>query len=244
MGFMTGQQNDKQRSLNTRRLALGANAREDQFQLRRSAERGDLPGFLGKGLARGLAKKAASRQAAVTGAPTEFTPDPNNPQKTLAYVTDQLQKRKNDLFWPLEDRLIKSMNDRSLIGQAGTDAAQAADRMKGVTLRTLQRTGAQLTPAQQAAMAHMGKLDKSLQVADAQNNARLDVQERNDTIMNTLLNNSRALTGQSIDGLTTASSLQSQRKQAYDAAKTNYHNNKVGAAAGLISSGLMFFGLG
>jgi hypothetical protein len=167
----------------------------------------------------------------------------NNPDKALADVTRSLDERKREFFWQLEDELLATIDDTSIIDQAKESANLGYAQQAGRTERELGRYGMVQTSAQKAETSRLANLDKSRNYAETVNNARLAQFDRNEGVKNQLLSNSRALTGQTIDGLSNAASLQTQRENNYENQKAAYKSQKYQSIAQLGGTAMMAFAL-
>lgn len=163
-----------------------------------------------------------------------------NPKQALADITQSLDERKRDFFWKVEDDLLNSIDDTSIVDTAKTNAAQGFGQQGARNDRMLSRYGMVASPSQQRESSRLAKLDESTAYASTVNNARLAQFDRNEGVKTQLLNNSRALTGQSIDGLSNAASLQTAREGDYANRKAAYKSQQASTLASLGGLALAF----
>lgn len=160
----------------------------------------------------------------------------NNPKQTLADITNKLDQRKRDFFWKVEDDLIASIDDTSIVDTAKANASKGFGLQQEQNARAMSRYGVMPTASQKRNATRMSELDSSTNYASTVNTSRLAQFDRNENLKTQLLNNSRALTGQTIDGLSNAASLQSSREQDYQNRRASYQTQKnqtIGMIAGL-----------
>lgn len=157
-----------------------------------------------------------------------------NPKQALANITTQLDERKRDFFWGIEDSLLESIDDTSIVDRAKESANEGFDRAQERNARHLSRLGITQSNSNAAENSRLSRLTRGANYVDTVNNARLKQFDRNESLKTQLLNNSRALTGQAIDGMTSATSLQTARE--------NDHNSRKAAAKAQQASTLATLG--
>ena len=188
------------------------------------------------------AAKAAQLDATSTG-PLSISDAIKNPDKALGEVTRSLDARKREFFWQIEDELLNSIDDTSIIDEAKASANIGYEQQAARTKRELARYGQTMTVGQQKETNRLAKLNKPLNYASTVNDARLKQFDRNEAVKTQLLNNSRALTGQAVDGLSTSASLATQRENAYQSDRADYKADKYSNMANTVSSAVMAMAL-
>lgn len=169
--------------------------------------------------------------------------DPQNPSRTMGQLVDRNIQRHRQDYEPIEDQLIQSLDDTSII-----DAAQ--DRVSENGLRNLittnarntrnaKRLGFRRTNSDVANSLFDMQRGQAKSNADTMNNARLNQFDRNRDLRNKLINVGRGVQDQSMDALSAASQLEANRKNAYDTAKTANQNANIAAGTSIVTTAMM-----
>lgn len=164
--------------------------------------------------------------------------NPNDPSYTLANLLSAQKKRNEEFFFPLEDQLAASANQRNILAQARETLSDGHDKIVGRYDRDRERYGLNYSKAatQQAAREHA--LSKGLNAATTLNNARVAETDRKDNLLTQLLNNSRSLTGQSLSGISNTAGLQSQRNSTANTILNNAEINAINSQANSYANNL------
>ncbi len=169
--------------------------------------------------------------------------DPDNPGRTMGQLVDRNIQRHRQDYEPIEDQLIQSLDDTSII-----DAAQ--DRVSDNGLRNLattnarnarnaKRLGFRRTNSDVTNSLFDMQRGQAKSNADTMNNARLNQFDRNRDLRNKLINVGRGVQDQSMDALSNASQLEANRKNAYDTAETARKNANLQAGASIVTTAMM-----
>lgn len=137
----------------------------------------------------------------------------NDPTQTMAQIIERDEARYQQDYVPVEDRAIASLDDMSIIEDAGRRVADKSglERAMGRVSRDSGRYGFRVTNSQQQdAMASL-QIDRAASDADTMNDARLNQFDRNRGFRNELINIGRGVSGQAQEGLTAASQMQQAR---------------------------------
>jgi len=166
-----------------------------------------------------------------TLSPEQAAVDPN---KALASATDILSARKEKFFWQVQNDLLDSVDSTALVDTAKASVQGGLERQQARTRRSLARFGVAVTPSQAKEANRLAVLQSSATNAGVVNNARIAQTARNDQAKAQLFNDSLALTQQSVDQLSRASRLATQRETNYQQRRAKY---KAGKSATLGSLG-------
>lgn len=133
------------------------------------------------------------------------------PDNILAGITNREQQRFTQLYRPLQQDLISSLNDRSIVDGARATAAGAGEAGEARTLRNLRRYGLQQSPVEAQQAQRMAQIGQSLDFDSTINDARIEQKERNDGLRRQLIDVGRGVSDTANSGLGQAAGLQAQR---------------------------------
>jgi hypothetical protein len=131
----------------------------------------------------------------------------------LLDITNQQQQLYDQLYRPLNQRLIQDVNSTAIVDQAKQEAS-AVDSGKYIARSQRQqlRYGLNATPQEQEAINYQQQLGGALTSDGNINNARVKQQERNEQLRSELVNISRGISAQAMDSATNAAGAESTRK--------------------------------
>ena len=130
----------------------------------------------------------------------------------LVEVTRQQQQFYDEVYRPLNQRLIKDVNSTEIVDQAKADnAAIDVGKYNARAMRQQLRLGLAATPEQQKEVDYQQKLGASLTADGNINTARVQQVERNEQLRNELVSVSRGIATQAMDGITTAAGNEGNR---------------------------------
>jgi hypothetical protein len=163
-----------------------------------------------------------------------------DPQAALSAITKRDWERYQALYSPVEDQIIGSLQDSSIVTDARQQAANAFADRDTRTLREQRRYGLSMDPAAQAYQDNVNAMDSRLYGDSKINESRIEQKERNDGLRRALIDIGRGVAGTANSGLGDAASSQAQRNASNIAAKSafNQQNTQMGAAA--IMAAMMF----
>lgn len=167
--------------------------------------------------------------------------DPRNPSQTFADITRREQHRYERNYIPVENAVIGSLGDRSVIDEARDNATAGFEGLQGRQDRSLRRYGVSLDPLQQQETQRRAGMGKSLTYDSAVNDAELYQRERNDSLRNELINVGRGVAQEANAGFAEASGLQAQRDANNRAAKAQSKASAWGTAGSMASAAIMAF---
>jgi hypothetical protein len=168
------------------------------------------------------------------------TYDKNDPSKTLTSITNRDWARYQQMYQPVENEIVASLRDSSLVTDAREQAAGAFDQRTARTLRESNRYGLRLDPAAAEYQQRVNAHDSALYGDSKVNESRIEQKERNDGLRRALIDIGRGVAGTANSGLGEAASTQAQRNANNIAAKSAFQqqNTQMGAAAAMAA--LMF----
>lgn len=166
------------------------------------------------------------------------TVDPRRPDAALAEIAERDQARYRQMYVPVEDDAIASLNDRSIINRAQANAERGFDRAPGRILRDLSRYGVRLGKEDIEAGKVGFEMERALGTADVVNNARLDQFDRNRTLRNELINVGRGFSSDANGMLTEAAGLKTNRDNNNRAAAAQRKASYISTAGSLASTAL------
>lgn len=148
-----------------------------------------------------------------------ITYDNNDPSKTLASISDREMERFQFFYRPVQQDVIRSLQDTSIVDDARRDLSSAFEGRQARTEREMRRFGLTADPATRAYMDQNAAMDRSLHTDSTMNEARLEQKERNDGLRRSLIDIGRGYSDISQSGLADAASNQAQRDAANRQAK-------------------------
>jgi hypothetical protein len=167
--------------------------------------------------------------------------NPNDPSQTLTDVLAREEQRYNYFYRPVEDELIASLRDTSIIDNARENAnagfGQAAER----AARQRSRYGVQQSALEEQQSAAQQAMQQALNFDSTVNDARLEQQERNDGLRRQLIDVGRGFAGDAMSGLSSAAGNQAQRDAANAAARAQHKAQNIGTVGTIASAALMAF---
>lgn len=130
----------------------------------------------------------------------------------LLGITEEQQQLYDQVYRPLNKKLIDGVNSTAIVDQAkqeagAVDAGKYLSRMQRQQLRY----GLSATPSESAAIDYQQQLGASLTADGNINNARVKQQERNDQLRNELIGVSRGIATQAMDSATNAANAEGNR---------------------------------
>jgi hypothetical protein len=170
--------------------------------------------------------------------------DHEQPGNTLARMAERDQQRHRQDYEPVEERLIESLRDTSIVDSAADRVTNnsTADISRGLqrNSRDAKRLGFRRTNADNVSSLYDMQRGQAKDNAGTMNNARLNQFDRNRDLRNKLINVGRGVADQGMDGLGAAADNEAARDTAYDRAKTDASNANTQAGASLISTAIMY----
>lgn len=170
--------------------------------------------------------------------------DHEKPGNTLAKMAERDQQRHRQDYEPVEERLINSLRDTSVVDSASDRVADnsGADILRGLqrNSRDAKRLGFRRTASDNVSSLYDMQRGQAKDNAGTMNNARLNQFDRNRDLRNKLINVGRGVADQGMDGLGAAADNEAARDTAYDRAKTDASNANTQAGASIISTAIMF----
>lgn len=160
---------------------------------------------------------------------------------TFAAITDREQQRLEQLYYPVENEVVRSLNDTSIVDAAREDATRGFDNLEARNNRSLRRYGVQLTPVQQREMQRTAGLGRALTYDEAVNTAELAQRTRNDGLRRELINIGRGVASQAQSSFAEATSLQRQREANNDAISAQNRAAAVSTVGNLASTAIMAY---
>jgi hypothetical protein len=165
--------------------------------------------------------------------------DPNNPDKTLEQIAERDNYRYQQDYVPVEDKLIASLNDTSIIESAKERAGLGFESAQGRAKRDQRRYGVR-TGAIDAREQNVGFLaSKARSSADIVNNARLDQFDRNRTLRNELINIGRGVAADANAGFANSAAMKTQRDNTNATIDANARAQRISTVGSLASTALM-----
>jgi hypothetical protein len=142
--------------------------------------------------------------------------DPNNPDEAAAQITRGRMDLYQQLYEPALVETINSLGDTSIFDDAGQDARDSFRTQRQATNRDLRRYNmvGGLPPAVRKGMQNQRRLERSLGIDSAENNARTTLADRNTALRDNLVNIFNGVSASSASGLDTAVSNQYSREAA------------------------------
>ena len=170
--------------------------------------------------------------------------DHEQPGNTLARISERDQQRHRQDYEPVEERLIGSLRDTSIVDSAADRVTNnsTADISRGLqrNSRDAKRLGFRRTAADNVSSLYDMQRGQAKDNAGTMNNARLNQFDRNRDLRNKLINVGRGVADQGMDGLGAAADNEAARDTAYDRAKTDASNANTSAAASVVSTAIMY----
>lgn len=160
---------------------------------------------------------------------------------TLGNITRDQWQHYLQQFGGLEQQLVDSRNDQSLVDSAATAAVKQARIGRESTARDISRYGLGMTGAQANMLARTQQLGDATNTAQSMNTARIDQRDRNMTVMADLMMKGRGVASSGIDGLGDAASTEASRNAQNAQAKAADKAQKTSTAIGIVGLGLMAF---
>jgi len=146
--------------------------------------------------------------------PTPIKYNDNDPSQTLASISQREQERFEHFYRPVQQDMIRSLQDTSIVDDARRDLSSAFEGRQARTEREMRRYGLSADPATRAYMDQNAHMDRSLHGDSTMNDARLEQKERNDGLRRSLIDIGRGYSDLSQSGLADAASNQAQRDAA------------------------------
>ena len=171
--------------------------------------------------------------------------DPDNPEDTLAGIIRLEDARKREFFDPVEEELAKSANQRNILAQARSLTEHGFQGTAARNERERQRYGLGHNAVAAKQEQQGNALARGAATSNVMNNARVAEYDRSNMINTQLANNSRALMGFSVDGLSNGANFQNGRDSAVSTLLAKGAINRIGQNAdryttnmGMISGGI------
>jgi len=159
-----------------------------------------------------------------------------DPDKAYADVAKDRYDFIRTTIRPFQEGLVDQLEDDSLIRQAPADALTQTRLAEDISTRNLSRYGVRETAAARRQRGMGQQFVRTVAVTDAINNARVGQLDKNQALLNTLVNAASAINRTSMGQLGTAAGLQQQREAAYSNARSAARQNKYGIIGSLIGS--------
>ncbi len=164
----------------------------------------------------------------------------NDPDKVFADMTRQDYLDYVAKYREFEEELLeKASSDTSLIDSAREDASLAEERTRGIQQRNISRYGAALTPAQQREMERGLRRGTTLGSIQSIADARIAQRESNQRLLADLINIGQGVNRSSLTQLGSAAADATQRKNAYEQARSQYKSQKYSNIGALGSAAIM-----
>ena len=160
----------------------------------------------------------------------------DDPDKAFADVAKDRYDFIRTAIRPFQEGLVDQLEDDSLIRQAPADALTQTRIAEDISTRNLSRYGVRETAAARRQRGMGQQFVRTVAVTDAINNARIGQLDKNQALLNTLVNAASAINRTSMGQLGTAAGLQQQREAAYSNARSAARQNKYGIIGSLIGS--------
>ena len=170
----------------------------------------------------------------------DVLPPVSNPDKAFADLTRREYEDFVANYGGFEGEAIRrAQTDTSLIDQAKEDIAGASALTADIQQRNIGRYGGQLTAAQQQQMDRALQRGNTLGGIQAMNDARIDQKELNQSMLADLINIGQGVNRASQSQLGQAAANETQRKNAYQAAKAQSKAATYQAVGGLASAAII-----
>jgi hypothetical protein len=173
----------------------------------------------------------------------QVTYDSENPGNTMGQIIERNNQRHRQDYEPIENRMIESLDDMSIIENAqdrvDNNGFRNLSAANARNTRNAKRMGFRRTTSDVVNSAFDLQRGQAKSNADTMNNARLNQFDRNRDLRNKLINVGRGVQDQGMDALSSASQLEASRDNAYDTAKTNARNSNVQAGTSLLTTAMM-----
>lgn len=169
-------------------------------------------------------------------------PAVSDPEQAYAQITrnEYLDYQRN--YGSFEDQLIaQAQNDTSLIDQAREDVEVAQGLASGISARNASRYGASLTPAQRQQQGLRLQRANTLGGIQSVNDARIAQREANTRLLGDLINIGQGVNRSSQNQLGSAAADQTQRENAYSAARAQSRANTYSTVGSLGAMAIMAF---
>jgi|TARA_R110002073_G_scaffold306761_1_gene476083 hypothetical protein len=148
-------------------------------------------------------------------------------------------------YGDFEEALIASRKDTSLIDAVPEDVARESQKAKEIAERNRQRYGYQQTAIERDETGRSEQRGEALNLAGGLTNARVAQKEQNYQTMAGLINIGSDSYSQNINSLSKASAGQTERMNAYKAAKGSHKASMISTGATLGSAAILAaFGFG
>lgn len=184
-----------------------------------------------------------------TGTPQEVDPnagivvDPKKPGDATAAITRQKAAFYADNYEPLLMENVARVNDNSLVTAARENAGFGFRDLQQRNARERLRynmQGGQPAAVQQDQNAQLG-LRRSLNFDNTINTARMDQADRNTNFRNSMLDIFNGIDASSMQGLSSASANEAQRKAANEASKSQSKSSTYSTIGTAAMAAAMFF---
>lgn len=150
-----------------------------------------------------LGTSGSSNEAAIIEGLRSGSIDPND---IYARIIRDEQRRYEQFYQPVEDQLIASLDDTSVIDNARERAQNINPQLAAArAARQASRYGQGLTPIQQREFNAAIQRNNMLSASQIVNDARIDQDERNRGVRNEIINIGRGVATQAQEGLAIAS---------------------------------------
>ncbi len=169
-------------------------------------------------------------------------PTVSDPEAAYAQITrnEYLDYQRN--YGAFEDQLIaQAQNDTSLIDQAREDVEVAQGLASGISARNASRYGASLTPAQRQQQGLRLQRANTLGGIQSVNDSRIAQREANTRLLGDLINIGQGVNRSSQNQLGSAAADQTQRENAYSAARAQSRANTYSTVGSLGAMAIMAF---
>ena len=133
-------------------------------------------------------------------------------QNTLGRVSAAQQAEYDQIYRPINNQMIESVNSTAMVDSAKTNANSGFDNAKAREGRMAERYGINYTQLQQNEINHRNNAARSLNYDDTVNQSRLAQYERNMGVMNEMVAVGRGIDSSATQQLTQAANLQTQRE--------------------------------
>ena len=140
---------------------------------------------------------------------------------------------------PLAQEQIESLNDNTMVKQAGADNLSRNKMMEEGSQRSMARYGIGTTTGQKGSLSKRMKMSSSAVNAGNVNNARLAQQDRNENVAMSLAGQGSSYRGQALNEMTSAVSQESGRMVSNAQSASAAKSANIGTAMTLASMAMM-----
>lgn len=152
-----------------------------------------------------------------------------------AAVTKAQWQRYQELYTPLENQLLGSLDDNNSM-QTANQAGEAYDRSTQSSARQLSRYG--VTDPNASSTAHQAAIDRARAKGDAFNSSELARIDRRNNVRGSLIDAGQSLVNQATGGLSSSASAAQSRDNAYQQQKAAADQQENQMYSSLLATGL------